>query len=77
MEVTIKVPDKLAAEAHAHGVSVEVYVQEILAKQALETNGEQHLQSVRAAIDRIVELRKGNKLAGLRTKDLIHEGHKY
>lgn len=77
MEVTIKVPDKLAAEARAHGVSVQAYVQEILARQALETNGEQHLQSVRAAIERIRELRKGNKLAGLRTRDLIHEGHKY
>ncbi len=77
MEVTIKVPDKLAAEARAHGVSVEVYVQEILARQALETTGRQRLQSIREAIDRILELRKGNKLAGLRTKDLIHEGHKY
>jgi len=77
MEVTIKVPDQLAAEARAHGVSVEVYVQEILARQALETTGERRLQSVRAAIDRILELRKGNKLTGLRTKDLIHEGHKY
>ena len=77
MEVTIKVPDQLAAEARAHGVSVEVYVQEILARQALETTGEQRLQSVRAAIDRIFELRKGNKLAGVRTKDFIHEGHKY
>lgn len=75
--MTIKVPDKLAAEARAHGVSVEVYVQEILARQALETAGEQRIQSVRAASDRILELRKGNKLAGLRTKDLIQEGHKY
>jgi plasmid stability protein len=77
MEVTIKVPEKLAAEARAHGVSVEVYVQEILARQALETAGEQRLESTRAAIKRILDLRKGNKLAGLRTKDLIHEGHKY
>jgi len=77
MEVTIRIPDNLAAEARAHGVSVEVYVQEILARQALDSPGEQRLQSVRAAIDRILELRKGNKLAGLRTKDLIHEGHKY
>ncbi len=77
MEVTIKVPDKLAAEARAHGVSVEVYIQEILARQVLDTTDEQHLQSVRAAIDRILELRKGNMLAGIRTKDLIHEGHKY
>lgn len=77
MEVTIKVPDKLAAEARAQGVSVEVYVQQILARQALDVTGEKRLQSVRAAIDRILELRKGNMLAGLRTKDLIHEGHKY
>jgi len=76
MDVTIKVPDQLAAEARAHGVSVEVYVQEILARQALGATGEERLQSVRAAIDRILELRKGNKLAGLRSKDLIHEGHK-
>lgn len=77
MEVTIKVPDKLAAEARAHGVSVEVYVQDILMRQALETTGEERLDSVRAAIDRILELRKGNKFAGLRAKDLVHEGHKY
>jgi len=77
MEVTIKIPDNLAAEARARGVSVEVYVQEILARQALDTSGEQRLQSVRTAIERILELRKGNKLAGFRTKDLIHEGHKY
>jgi hypothetical protein len=77
MEVTIKVPDQLAAEARSRGVSVEVYVQDILARQTLDATGEGHLQSVRAAIERIFELRKGNKLAGLQTKDLIHEGHKY
>jgi hypothetical protein len=77
MEVTIKVPDKLAAEARAHGVPVEVYVQEILARQMIDSTNEQGLQSVRAAIERILQLRQGNKLPGLRTKDLIHEGHKY
>jgi len=77
MKVTINVPAKLAEEARARGVSVEVYVQEILARQALVTTGDEGLQSVRAAIERIFELRKGNKLSGLRTKDLIHEGHKY
>jgi hypothetical protein len=34
-------------------------------------------QSVAEAVDRIRELRKGNKLSGLKIKDLIHEGHKY
>ena len=75
--MTIKIPDRLAAEARARGVSVETYVQEILARQTIETTGEGRLQSVREAIDRILELRKGNKLAGLRVKDLNHEGHKH
>lgn len=74
MEATIKVPDKLAAEARARGVSVEVYVQEILARETLERTGEERLQTVRGAIDRNFELRKGNRLEGLRTKDLIHGG---
>ncbi len=77
MQVTINVPERLAAEARARGLSVEDYVQEMLARQAIETNGEARLRSVGEAVDRIRELRKGNKLAGLRTKDLIHEGHKY
>lgn len=77
MDVTIRVPEKLAAEARARGVSIEAYVQELLARQVLETTGEVRLQVVSAAIDRILELRKGNKLADLRTKDLVHEGHKY
>ena len=51
MDGTIKVSDKLAAEAPAHGVSVEVYVQEILARQALDTTSEQRLQPVGTAID--------------------------
>lgn len=77
MEVKIRVPDKLAAEARAQGVPIEVYVQEILARQATDATSGEGRRSVNAAIDRIKQLRKGNKLAGLRTKDLIHEGHKY
>lgn len=60
----------------ARGVSVEVYVEELLARRAIQAKAE-GLQSVRAAVDRIIELRRGNQLAGLRTKDLIHEGRKY
>ena len=77
MEVKIKIPDDLADEARARGVSVEVYVQEILARREIRDAERQRPQSVRAIVDRILELRKGNKLAGLGTKDLVHEGHKY
>ena len=33
--------------------------------------------TVREAIDDILELRKGNRLDGLKIKDLINEGRKY
>jgi len=77
MEIKIKVPDELAAEARANGESVEAYVQQLLARQTLRGGGHGNIASVRAAVDRIFELRKGNRLGGLRTKELIHEGHKY
>jgi hypothetical protein len=76
MQVTVNVPDKLAEDARARGMSVEVYVEQVLAQQAGE-RGTRAGKSICDAIDRIIELRKANKLAGLRTKDLIHEGHKY
>ncbi|MFZ0706688.1 MAG: hypothetical protein WAM71_13865 [Candidatus Korobacteraceae bacterium] len=77
MQVTIDIPEQLAVQARARGVSVEVYARDILTRQALGTAGEHHVESIHAAIERILDLRKGNKLAGLRTEDLIHEGHKY
>jgi len=76
MEVKVKVPEEVAAAARARGVSVEMYVEELLARQA-GAAAEAPDSLAGAAIDRIRELRKGNKLAGLSTKDLIHEGHKY
>lgn len=76
MDVTIKVSDKIAAEARARGIPVEIYVQEILNNQSLVALGGNNREQVIAAIDRIFELRKGNKLEGLRTTDLIREGRK-
>ena len=77
MQVRINVPDRLAAEAQARGVSLEMYVEEMLAQQIIGPEGETLHESVSDAIDRIRELRKQNRLGGLKTKDLIHEGHKY
>ena len=77
MQVRINVPDRLAAEAQARGVSLEMYVEEMLAQQAIGPGGENPQESVSEAINRIRELRTKNPLGGLKTKDLIHEGHKY
>jgi hypothetical protein len=77
MQVTVNVPDQLAAEARARGVSVEVYVEEMLVRRLTVPEGKTPQKSFGEAVDRIRELRKQNTLGDLRTKDLIHEGHKY
>jgi hypothetical protein len=76
MRVAVNVPEELRAKARARGVPLEVYVEEMLAQQALDATEETRLVSAGVAFDRIVEFRKGNKLAGLSIKDLIHEGHR-
>lgn len=77
MKVTITVTKQIAAEAHAQGVPVEVYVEEILARRTINGGGESQRTGIAAAVDRIIELRKGNRLEGRAIKDLIREGRKY
>jgi post-segregation antitoxin (ccd killing protein) len=77
MQITVNIPDRLAAQARARGVTVEVYVEEVLKQQTRQSAGEAPSNSVGEAIDRIMELRKGNKLQGANIKGLIHEGHKH
>lgn len=77
MQVKVNVPDRLAAEAQARGISLEMYVEQMLADQAISTEEQTSQRAVSEAIDRIRELRKQNTLGGLKIKDLIHEGHKY
>jgi hypothetical protein len=77
MQVKVNVPDRFAAEAQARGVSLEMYVEEMLPQQEFATEQETPQGLVSEAIDRIRELRKQNMLGGLKAKDLIHEGHRY
>jgi post-segregation antitoxin (ccd killing protein) len=80
MQVTVNIPDELAAQAREKGLSVEVYVEQVLAKHsnghAEESVGDQR-SSIAEAIRRIREIGKGNKLDGESIKDWIHEGHNY
>jgi hypothetical protein len=65
---------QLAAEAKDRGMALDRYIEKIVEGRPIE-----HVdpRSVSEAIDRIRELRKGNRLGGLNIKDLIHEGHIY
>ena len=77
MQLTIDVPDQIAAEARARGVSAEAYVQELIANRVNANGGEQRNSVVAAAVDRILERRERHRLGGLKIKDLITEGRKY
>ena len=85
MQVTVNIPDELAAQAREKGLTVEVYVEQMLTEQC---NGHSTLSGtypfgstnpadIKETIARMAELRKGVTLGGLKIKDLIHEGHKY
>ena len=81
MQVTINIPDELAAQVRARGLELDTYVSTLMAEELLRQSANQSSRprqhSVSEAIDSIRILRKGNFLGGLKMKDLIHEGHKY
>jgi hypothetical protein len=83
MTITVSVPDALAQQAAAQGLSVEAYV-ERLAEQATQTEGQPRWvrfgsggHTPEEAGQDIRELREGVSLGGLKIKDLINEGRKY
>ena len=69
-----EVEAQLAVEAKDRGMALDHYIEKIVEARSI-----QHIRqrSVAEAIDRIRELRKGNRLSGLNIKELVHEGHKY
>lgn len=45
MEIRVKIPDELASQARSQGVPVEVYVEQILAREAATTPANGKLQT--------------------------------
>lgn len=82
MTITVSIPDQLASRAVQSGMSVEKYVEKLLASVPYEAEqpfvrfGPGPLTPEQAADD-IRELRKGVTLGGLSIKDLINEGRKF
>jgi len=87
MQITVTIPDELAAQAQARGLDLDSYLPELLAEDlAAEGSvrltppfdeGDEAATRRNAAVDRIVALRQGNVLGGLKIKDLVEEGRKY
>jgi hypothetical protein len=78
MTITVSVPDRLAAQAAAQGLSVEAFVEQ-LAQQVIQSEPllQKRKRTPAEVVAHIRESRKGVTLGGLKIKDLIHEGHKY
>ena len=66
---------QLAQEAQSRGLPIERYIERIV--EARPILPEIDRTAVAQAVARILELRKGNRLDGLKIKDLINEGRKY
>ncbi len=87
MQITVTIPDELAAQAQARGLILDRCLPELLAKKlatesaaavtAISEVGDEAAARRHAAVDRIRALRKGNVLGGLKIKDLVEEGRKY
>jgi hypothetical protein len=78
LDLQPEIEAQLAAEAQAHGLALDRYIEKIVesrpAKQPVE---QQKSRLVSDAIDRILELREDSDLGGLNIKDLINEGRKH
>jgi hypothetical protein len=78
LELEPEIEARLAAEARARGLALDQYVTKLVAARTSTQLPEQAKpHSVAEAIDRILELREGSSLGGLKIKDLIEEGRKY
>jgi hypothetical protein len=77
IELQPEIESQLKAQAKAHGVSFSEYLKDLLVRQAEQHAEGDKRRSIAEAIESIRELRKGNRLGGLKIKDLVHEGHKY
>ena len=83
MTIAVTVPDELAEQAQAAGVSIESYIERLLQQQTKRRENPKWvrlgpgLRTPAEAVADIRELRKGVTLGGLKIKDLINEGRKY
>jgi len=80
MQVTIDIPDDLAARVRARGLTLDAYVRELIASEVsmpkLVRLGPGPY-TPEEAVDSIRESRKNSRLNGLKTKDLINEGRRF
>ena len=74
LDLQPEIEAQLAAEAQARGLALDQYVEELVVSRPVQ---QPRTESPAEAVAAIRELRKGNRLQGLKVSDLIHEGRRY
>jgi len=77
MQLTINVPDQFVAEAKVRGIAPESYAEELLNGEMEKFANNHRRETVVAAVARIKDLRRGNRLNGVTIQELVREGRKY
>ena len=80
MEVTVKIPDEIAAKAQARGLRVEAYIEEILARllgiQPTEARPPRTPEEIRAWLDSLAQFSdKIPPLPETISRDWIYQDH--
>jgi hypothetical protein len=78
MEIIVKIPDEIAAQAKARGLRVEMYVQEILAQQlrASESHTPRTTVEIRAWLDSLAQFSDNiPPLPTVISRDWIYQDH--
>jgi hypothetical protein len=77
MQVTVTIPDELAAQVQARGFILETYLRDLMEERFSREpvqNGQR-----REAVEAMLHFAEthGTTLGGLDLKSMVHEGHKY
>lgn len=77
MQITVSIPDELAAQIEARGVGLEAYLRALIQEKLLQEHASESQR--RKAVDAMLQFaeKHGARSGGEGLKKTLHEGHKY
>ena len=77
MQVTVTIPDELAAEVQARGMELETFVRDLMEQRLSQQHAGNGAR--REAVDAMLQFaeKHGATLGDEELKSMIHQGHKY
>jgi hypothetical protein len=76
VQITVSIPDELAAQVQARGLALDAYIRELVEERLLRDRKCEDQRS--KAVDAMLQFthQHGFSSGGHRTKSMMHEGHK-